>query len=377
MYIKEISFKNFRNLEDSSIFPHKEINIIFGDNAQGKTNLLEGIWLFTGGHSFRGNKDTELTKLIDGKNCKFASLNTKFYSEKRNQKATLNIENGRRNSVINGVKKSTGSALVGKICAVIFSPEHLKLIKEGPSMRRAFIDGAICQIKPSYATILSKYNRVIMQRNAFLKELQFNKKFEYMLPIWDEKACEIGMKIIKKRFEYIEKIKDKVKEIYSGISAQKEVMTIEYQPLGLKYSDYKEDEFKLKYLELLEKSHANDIKFGATSVGIHRDDIEIYINNIKARTYASQGQQRSAVIALKLCEAEILEEKIGETPIIILDDVMSELDNNRQDYILNKLKGRQIFISCCSYETVGLLKYGKMFEIKAGTIADAIDCKNM
>ncbi|MFI3207061.1 MAG: DNA replication/repair protein RecF [Clostridia bacterium] len=367
MYIKELTYKNFRNLKDNTIVPNKEINVVFGDNAQGKTNLLEGIWIFTGGHSFRGNKDVELTKLIDGKNCKNASLKIDFFSEDREQNAVLNIEQGRRNSVINGVKKNTGSALVGKICAVIFSPEHLRLIKDGPAMRRSFIDAAICQITPSYASSLMKYNRVILQRNAFLKEFQIKKEYENMLSIWDEKAVELGFEIALKRYIYIENLKKKAKEIYTGISCGKETIDISYKPLSLDFNEETSD-FKEKYFELLKKSHNIDIKIGSTSVGVHRDDIDIFINDTKARTYASQGQQRSAVIALKLSEAQILEEKIFETPIIILDDVMSELDNNRQDYILNRLKGRQIFISCCSPETVSLMEKGKMFEIKDGTV---------
>ncbi len=367
MYIKKLSFNNFRNLHDGFLNPDKEINVIYGDNAQGKTNLLESIWLFTGGHSFRGNKDIELSKMVDGKNLGNLSLSIDFFASQRNQNATLNITDGKRNSVINGVKKNTGSALVGKVCAVIFSPEHLRLIKDGPSQRRNFIDGAICQIKPSYANILTKYNRVIMQRNAFLKELQINKSNDFMIDIWNEKVVELGTLIAKKRFSYIEKLMSIATDVYKGISGDKEEINIVYQPLGI---DFDEKEFKQKYLVFLQKSFSTDVRLGNTNVGVHRDDIDIYINGTKARVYASQGQQRSAVIAMKLSEAVILEEKIGETPIIILDDVMSELDNSRQYYILNRLKGRQIFISCCSPETVSLLKKGKMFEVVNGVVGN-------
>lgn len=367
MYIQKLEYQNFRNLENSTFTPINGVNIISGNNAQGKTNLLEAIWLFTGGHSFRGNKDVELTKLIDGKNCKNASLKANFFSQEREQWAKLNIENGRRNSVINGVAKKTGSALVGKICAVIFSPEHLGLVKDGPSGRRNFVDAAICQSKPTYTKTLAKYNRTIIQRNALLKQMQNAKDLAYMLDIWNEKAVSYGMEILKQRNIYLKKINEKAIDIYKGISNGKEDFEIFYNPFNVTLEKYLENPEKI-YKSQLEKSFKSDLKLGQTTFGPHRDDIEIKINGLSARTYASQGQQRSAVITLKLSEAKMLEENIGESPIIILDDVMSELDKNRQDYILNSLCGRQIFISCCSEETVELSKKGKVFEIENGKI---------
>lgn len=367
MEIRKLTFQNFRNLENSYIEPNNEINLIYGNNAQGKTNLLESLWLFTGGHSFRGNKDNQLPKIIDQKNSKIASLKANFYANQREQWAILNIENGKRNSIINGVEKKTGSALVGKICAVIFSPEHLMLIKEGPSFRRTFIDAAICQIEPSYPKLLSKYNRVIMQRNALLRQIQTDNSLEYMLDIWNERAVTFGCEIINKRIKYAQNLNNKAKEIYFGISGQKENFNIEYKPLSLNASEYLENP-KEKYINALKRTNKSDLRLGITSIGPHRDDCEIFINNLEARTYGSQGQQRSAVIALKLAEAEILEENIGETPIILLDDVMSELDNERQSFILNKLTGKQIFITCCSPETINLMDKGKMFHVKNGEI---------
>lgn len=367
MYIKKLEFNNFRNLENSFLIPQNGVNVICGNNAQGKTNLLEAIWLFTGGHSFRGNKDIELTKLIDGKNCKNASLRAEFFSEERDQWAKLNIEDGKRNSVINGVAKKTGSALVGKICAVIFSPEHLSLVKEGPSGRRNFVDAAICQNKPAYTKTLAKYNRVILQRNSLLKEMQNKDGLEYMLEIWTDKSVSFGMEIIKQRLEYTEKVNEKACAIYKGISGGAEEFKCFYKPLLTNKDQFLNN--PLEYYKLqMEKYLKTDIRLGQTSVGPHRDDVEIQIGGLLARTYASQGQQRSAVISLKLAEAQILEENIGESPLIILDDVMSELDNNRQNYILNSLDGRQIFVSCCNDETVSILKNGKVFEIENGKI---------
>ncbi len=365
MYILKLELDNFRNLDNDIFIPSKSVNIISGNNAQGKTNLLEAIWLFTGGHSFRGNKDTELVRLINGKNGKIAGLKAEFLSEDREQWAILNIVNGKRNSVINGVAKKNGSALVGKVCAVIFSPEHLSLIKDGPSGRRNFIDAAICQIKPSYVKSLAKYNRIILQRNTLLKQMQTNSGLEMMLDVWNERAIALGMTIINQRLKYVEKLAQKAEKIYSGISGGEEI-SINYRPL---LSDNIENLEKFYRLQV-EKAIKTDIKQGQSTIGPHRDDLEIKINSISARTFASQGQQRSAVVALKLSEAKILEENIGESPIIILDDVMSELDINRQNYILNKLEGRQIFISCCSEETVNLSKKSKIFKIHEGKIEE-------
>lgn len=367
MEITKLSFENFRNLEDNFIEPDKEINLIYGNNAQGKTNLLESLWLFTGGHSFRGNKDTQLTKIIDGKNSKSASLKAEFYAQERNQWAVLNIDNGKRSSVINGVEKKTGSALVGKICAVVFSPEHLMLIKEGPSLRRSFVDGAICQIEPSYPKLLSKYNRVIVQRNALLRQMQFTDNLEIMLDIWNDRAVSFGIEIIKKRTKYIKNLNEKAKEIYLGISGNREDFNIEYKALSMNADVFLENPKEI-YENALKKSLKSDIRLGVTSIGPHRDDCEIIINGLEARIYGSQGQQRSAVIAMKLAEAEVLEKSIGEAPIILLDDVMSELDSQRQSYILNKLTNRQIFITACTPDTVEIMEKGKMFHVDNGGI---------
>ncbi len=369
MYINKIKLENFRNLDDCELEISNGVNIIYGNNAQGKTNFLEAFWLFTGGHSFRGNKDFELIKLQNGKNLKKASLKANFVSGERDQWAILNIEKGKRNSVINGIEKKTGSALVGKICAVIFSPEHLSLIKDGPSNRRNFIDGAICQINPSYTKILYRYNRTLGQRNALLKEIAKNPAFESSLDVWDEYLIKYGMEIIKKRIKYIKSLSPFVLDIYKGISESKEELTINYSPLGIsKELIENKEEIEKYYFESVKKARMSDIRQSVTSVGPHRDDINIYINDFLARTYGSQGQQRSAVLALKLGEADVLEKNIGEEPIILLDDVMSELDNFRQNYILNHLKKRQIFISCCNEESVNLLKEGKKFYVENGSI---------
>ncbi|MEG1427191.1 MAG: DNA replication and repair protein RecF, partial [Oscillospiraceae bacterium] len=271
--------------------------------------------------------------------------------------------------VINGVAKKTGSALVGKICAVIFSPEHLLLIKDGPAGRRSFIDGAICQINPGYPKLLTKYNRVIVQRNAMLREMQKTSGLEEMLEIWNERAVHFGTEIINKRIAYMKSLSPAAEEIYFGISGEQEEFRIDYKPLGLTTEEWQKSPEESYHLAL-KRSQKTDQRLGVTGFGPHRDDLEIFISGLSARIYGSQGQQRSAVIAMKLGEAEVLEKNIGEPPLILLDDVMSELDQKRQDYILNRLFGRQIFITCCTLDTLGLMKKGKQFHVVSGVVEE-------
>ncbi len=372
MHVIRLATQNFRNLEDAELFPCEGVNVIYGDNAQGKTNLLEGLWLFTGGHSFRGAKDAELPRLDQktGMNQPAAALSMDFFSEERVQKAVLQIENGRRSSVINGVKKKTGSALIGKVRAVIFSPEHLLLIKEGPSRRRSFIDGALCQMRPSFAATLSVYNRALLQRNALLKDLLRFPELRDTLEVWDLRLAKLGAAVMKERAAYVDKIAPKVQDIYGGISRGKERIEVEYSP-AVRFSTEKPAirEIEELFLKELKRTIPSDIRAGFTSIGPHRDDLEIRLNDLSARSYGSQGQQRSAVLALKLAEAETLAGASGETPIVLLDDVMSELDQSRQDYLLNHLHGRQVFITCCSPETVSLQETGKRFRVSGGSVA--------
>lgn len=363
MYIRRLATQNFRNLRDGELFPCQGVNVIYGGNAQGKTNLLEALWLFTGGHSFRGAKDAELPRLSpDGQtNMARASLTLDFFSEERPQTATLNIENGRRNSVINGVKKKTGSALVGKMRSVIFSPEHLLLVKEGPSRRRSFVDGALCQLKPGYAGVLSLFQRALLQRNALLKDMVRFPELGDTLGIWDARFAKLGGEVMAERDAYIKRLAPKVQEIYGGISKGREELVVSYAPAVKGVGEQ-------AILEELTRTQRSDIRAGFTTVGPHRDDLEITLNGVSARAFGSQGQQRSAVLALKLAEAETLSRLTGETPVVLLDDVMSELDQSRQDYLLNHLHGRQVFITCCSPETVSLMETGRRFRVEAGQV---------
>lgn len=384
MYVTKIQYEGYRNLKDDYIQPDKGIHVIYGENAQGKTNLLEAFWLFTGGHSFRGTKDGEIPRINpeSGKSIDTCKLYLDFYSEGRQQKAKLIIQNGKRSSVINGVEKKSGTPLVGKVCAVIFSPEHLQLVKSGPAMRRNFIDGAICQIKPGYAKMLSTYKKIILQRNTLLKEISRNSSLLDTLDIWDMRLAKYGAYVMIQRREYINRLSSNVIDIYRGISRNREEISIGYQPsVSLSFcdisgsdskdgSDVDEAAAEVLVYEALQSSKGVDLRTGHTSAGPHRDDLIIEINSVSARMYASQGQQRSAVLAMKLAESQILQEETGETPLILLDDVMSELDTGRQDYLLNHLRDRQVFITCCAPETVRLMEQGKRYLVEKGVVCE-------
>lgn len=361
MKINSISIENFRNIEKLDL-DFDDVNIIYGQNAQGKTNLIEAIYLFTGSKSFRGVKDRELIRF----GCDFSKLKIDFESENRNQTAEIRID-GKRTAYLNGIKKKSPSALGEELKAVIFSPVHLSMVKDGPSERRRFIDNALCQLKYNYRNVLKEYNRALSQRNMLLKDISKNSSLADMLYIWDKNLAATGAKIIYQRNKYVEALLPFAKEVFDGLSGGREEIDLvlkgpfDYRDLSLK-------EIENKLLITFEKSRGSDFMNRITTAGPHRDDMEILINSKSARTYGSQGQQRSCVLALKLAEASLLKEMTQNEPLALLDDVMSELDITRQDYILNHIKNWQVFITCCDADTVLRLKKGKTFHIENGGI---------
>lgn len=364
MIITRLQFEGFRNLDDGEIFPDSGVNVIFGTNAQGKTNLLEGIWLLSGNKSFRGSRDSELVKF--GKN--HARLKIDFFAEDREQNAEILFLKGKKEVKLNGVKKSSVSALIGKLCVVVFSPEHLSLVKSGPSERRRFIDNAICQIKPSYAESLSNYNKTLAQRNALLKDIPMHSELLDTLDIWDYRLAVLGASVTRMRINYVERLCESAKKYHMGISENMEDLEINYScavpeqycDTGIKIRDY--------LSEKIRNNRNEDLKDGYTSVGPHRDDIEILINGENVRAFGSQGQQRSCVLSMKIAEAELIKIATSQEPIVLLDDVLSELDSKRQEFLLNKIFDRQVFISCCEAASVERLNDGKLFEVKKGVV---------
>lgn len=360
MHINELKIENFRNIEFMKISPHKEINIIYGQNGQGKTNLLEAIWIFTGCKSFRSSKDSELVQF----NRENSKISMNFETSFRENDASIFIDKKRMAS-LNGINLNSPRELIGQYYAVVFSPIHLSLIKDGPLNRRKFIDTAISQIDNAYARKLMYYNHLISQKNALLKNANENSSLLDTLDIWDEKIALAGADIIVDRIDYIKMLQKKATEIYFGISGEKEELSIKYLSNVRYQSEEKQDIAKL-YFESMQKNRPNDLYLKNTTSGPHRDDIEILINGISARKFGSQGQQRSASLSLKLGEAEIIKDLKGEHPIILLDDVMSELDSTRKNYILNKMTDKQVFITCCEKETISQLNMGKVIKIENG-----------
>ena len=354
MTVTELRCRNFRNLEELTFRPCEGVNLICGENGQGKTNVMEAVWLFSGMKSFRGAKDAEL--ICHGKD--FAKLGLKFNNSVRQNAAAITITN-KRAAELNGVRLPSAPALIGKFSAVVFAPSFLSIIESGPVERRRFIDTAVCQLKPAYAALLAEYNRILKQRNSLLKDVTADSALLDLLDILDEKLCAAGESVTQERKAYLAKAAPAAEEVYAGLSGGREAVGFKY--IG-KYGG--------EMAPALRDARREDILSGATTVGPHRDDIEILLNGVSARAYGSQGQKRSCAVALKLTEAEILKNETGEQPVILLDDVMSELDVHRQDYILNHIKNRQVFITCCEPGTALRAAGGKRIEMCAGRIVE-------
>lgn len=361
MKINALELENYRNIEKLSL-TFDDVNIIYGENAQGKTNLIEAIYLFTGAKSFRGVRDKELIKF----GCDFSKLKIDFTNKSRQQTAEIAIKN-KREATLNGVKKKSPVLLGEELKAVIFSPVHLSMIKDGPGERRKFADSALCQIKSGYRNILKEYNKALAQRNSLLKDIAFNSSLSDMLYIWDKSFAKYGAKIIYQRQKYIEALIPYAKEIFNGLSNGREDIDLVLTG-AFDYKNLTLDEIENKMMIALQNNRQADMIMKITTIGPHRDDIEILINGKSARKYGSQGQQRSCVLALKLAEASLLREKTQDEPVALLDDVMSELDEGRQDYILNHIKDWQVFITCCDPASVLRLKQGKTFHIENGKL---------
>ncbi|MBQ6119965.1 MAG: DNA replication/repair protein RecF [Clostridia bacterium] len=358
MTVNRIEYKNFRNIEALTLEPAEGVNVIYGENAQGKTNLLEGIWLFSGLKSFRGAKDAELVRF----GCGFGRLKMAFTAGGREQKADITVET-RRKARLNGVELPSCTGLIGACSAVVFSPTFLNIVKNGPEERRRFLDAALCQVKPGYAPLLAEYNRLVRQRNSLLKDVQFEPALLDMLDVIDERMAQAGESLIKEREAYIEMLVPAAKTIHDGFSGGREEMSVCYVR--------KDDSGENRPLsDILKTNRRNDILNRTTSAGPHRDDIDIRINGISARNFGSQGQQRSCAVSLKLGEAAVMRDVTGGQPAVLLDDVMSELDSGRQDYILNHIKGWQVFITCCEPSTVLRMCSGKTFHIEQGKLIE-------
>lgn len=370
MNLTSLTLNSYRNINQISISPSDFINVIYGDNAQGKTNIIEAIWLFTGNASFRGARYQEMISF----NKKKTGIEIRFKDEKREQKASIVLLNEgslTKRIRLNNVEVKRFSELTGNFFAVVFSPTHLSLVTDGPKNRRNFLDAAISQIKPQYKEYLSTYEKLLSQRNSLLKSNFSN--LEQQLDIWNIQIAKAGTIISIYRNDYIKKLTEICKKYYKGLSSQKEEFDIKY--ISTIYDNIDEitsynDAAIDIYYQKLKQNFEVDIKNGFTTSGIQRDDIELLVNKLEVKTYGSQGQQRSSVITLKLGEANLLKKVTGENPVMLLDDVMSELDEKRQDYILNHVADMQVFITCCDKENIKKLKKGKVYKIEDGSVIE-------
>ena len=335
MYIKKVKLENFRNYDNLEVEFKKDFNLIYGNNAQGKTNILEAIYLSAIGKSFQTNKDSEMIKIGKEK----AKVEIEYETKDREGKITVEIAD-KKTFFINGIKQKKISDIIGKINIVLFYPDNIDIIKGGPAERRRFLDIMISQLKPNYIHILNKYLKTLDQRNAYLKQIKFDNKSKDMLEIWDESLSQLSYQIYTYRSEYIQKIKEKIKVIHNKITncgQQDEKIEISFISSGKSQKDFYEN---------LLRNRENDIRKGYTSTGSHREDFDIYINDKKVNVYGSQGQQRTSVLSLKLTELNIIQDEIEEPPILLLDDFMSELDENRRNNLTNEIENNQVFITC-------------------------------
>ena len=374
MFVKKIRLKNYRGYDELELGFDKGINILSGDNAQGKTNLLEAVYYCSSGRSHRTTKDKECIYL----GREEALIKIVFErSAGREEQIEIHLkQNGKKSLAINGYPARRINDLFGRLHVVLFSPEDLSLIKRGPAERRKFIDMEICQVDPVYLYDLQQYYKVLRQRNQLLKDASKDRNYptyteklnavKETLFAWDAQLVSYGVKVMKRRESFVSHLQEYTSKIHRTISHETEEMKLSY----LNSVPMEEDQF----LEILEKDIEQDLRYGMTSSGPQHDDLIILINGTDIRKYGSQGQQRTAALSLKLSELSMMREEIGESPVLLLDDVMSELDENRQKQLAEYVKDHQTIMTCTGVEdSIRLLPVGAHFHVKAGKVTGVVD----
>lgn len=360
MYIKYLQLMNYRNYKELFIELEKNVNVFIGDNAQGKTNVLESIYYCGFAKSHRTSKDKELVRWDSGE----AYIKLYVCKERLDKKVEIKIfKEGKKAININSIKINKISDLVGVFNVVMFSPEDLKIVKESPSFRRRFLDMELCQLNAKYYYNLVQYNKVLNERNTVLKQRNVDLG---ILEIYDEQLAEFGQYVIRHRIDYIQELNDKGRGIHKEITSDKEDICFDY------ITNVKNmDSIKEELLSLLIKNRDKDIERHITSVGPHRDDFSIHINGVDTRSFGSQGQQRTSVLTIKFASLKIIKERTGEFPVLLLDDVLSELDFKRKGYILNSIKDVQTIITCTGIEDVKgyLNENARVFYVKDGSVS--------
>ena len=372
MTINSIYADGYKNLDSVKIDLDGRMNIFCGKNAQGKTNLIEALWLCTGCRSFRPARDRNFVGFEKDK----AAVALEFTDSVRRQKISFEIKKNKVKEklvTLNGVKLPLMSRLFGALKCVVFTPDDLMLLKGVPENRRSFIDLSASQLKVSFVSALNKYNNLLSQRNAVIKNINFGTSTSEDLDIWDRQLAQTGAYISVIRNTYCRSLGEYAGRIYSDITNSIENLKIYYT--STVYGDMEDridydSELSDIYYEKLKRSENDDIRVGYTLTGVHRDDISVKISGLEAREFGSQGQQRSAAVAMKLAQAEIIGRETGETPVMLLDDVLSELDDTRKDFILKSIGNIQVFITCCDEEFISeRMSDGKIFHVEGGKVS--------
>lgn len=361
MFIDKLALNNFRNYDDEEIYFSEGINILYGDNAQGKTNVLEAIYMTATTKSHRGNRDKEIIQFGFDEAHIRADVKKNDIGHRIDMHLRKNKSKGVAIDMVS-IKKSI--QLFGLVNIVLFSPEDLSIIKESPAERRRFMDMELCQLNKLYYSDLSSYNKVLNQRNNLLKQISFHEKSGDLLEVWDEQLVKYGIKIISLRDNFINMINEIMFDIHNSLTSGKEKIKAIYE----KNTDEK------KFLEELQNKRQADLKYQSTSVGPHRDDITFLVNDIDVKKYGSQGQQRTAALSLKLAEIELVKKIINDNPILLLDDVMSELDSTRRDALLSYISNIQTIITCTGYDDFikERLNIDKIYKVSRGKIREEI-----
>lgn len=358
MVIKSLELSNFRNYALLDMSFDKGTNILYGDNAQGKTNILEAIYLCATTKSHRGTKDRDIV------NFEEEEAHIRTYLEKDGDEIKIDMhlrKNKTKGIAIDGRKLKKATELLGLMNVVFFSPEDLSIIKNGPSERRRFVDMELCQLDPMYLHNLNNYNKIVNQRNRLLKDMYMNPSLKGTLDVWDIQLAEFGKKIIARRISFVDQLNGIISDIHDSLSGGKEKLVISYEP------DISEEDFEKK----LRAGQERDIRLKQTTTGPHRDDFAFIANDIDIRKFGSQGQQRTAALSLKLSEIELVKKMTNDTPILLLDDVLSELDSSRQNYLLNRIGDIQTIITCTGLDEFinNRFEINKVFKVTSGTVA--------
>ena len=357
MYINSLELSKYRNYDDLNISFDPGITILYGDNAQGKTNILEAVYIAGTTKSHRGSKDKDIIQFNEDE----SHIRLHITKNDVGHKVDVHLRRNKNKYIaIDGQSIKKSGELLGLINMIFFSPEDLSIIKNGPAQRRRFINLELCQLNKIYFYNYVNYNKALEQRNTLLKQISFNNKLKDTLDMWDAYLVQYGTEVIKAREEFIEQLNDIVKGIHDHLTGGKESIEIGYEK-NVSANEYE---------NTLRKKREVDLKYQSTQTGPHRDDICFYVNGIDVRTYGSQGQQRTAALSLKLAEIELVKSLIHDTPVLLLDDVMSELDSNRRNYLLDSIKDIQTVVTCTGYDDFirSRLTIDKIYEVVHGTV---------